>query len=68
MLILDDNAPGHSTAFDRSEIGMVFFPPNVMSWKQPMDMGIIMAIKKWHKFLLIKEIIMYHDAPQHLKD
>lgn len=68
VLLILDNAPGHSTAFGRNGIQVVFFPPNVTSWKQPMDMGIIAAIKKRYKFLLIKEMNAYHDTPQHLKD
>ncbi|KAL2632800.1 hypothetical protein R1flu_004279 [Riccia fluitans] len=33
-----------------------------------MDMGIIAAIKKRYKYLLIKEIISYHDAPETIKE
>lgn len=42
---------------------MLFFPPNVTSSKQPIDMGM-----KQYKFLMIREIIAYHDNKQHLKD
>ncbi|KAL2621899.1 hypothetical protein R1flu_002104 [Riccia fluitans] len=31
-------------------------------------MGIIAAVKKWYKYLLIKEIIYYHDAPEIVKE
>ncbi|KAL2644210.1 hypothetical protein R1flu_011797 [Riccia fluitans] len=33
-----------------------------------MDMGVIAALKKCYKYLLIKEILAYHDIPQSLKD
>lgn len=68
VLLLLDNAPGHSTEFERNGIRVAFFPPNVTSWKQPMDMGIIAALKKRYKYLLLKDIIAYHDNPESLKE
>lgn len=68
VLLILDNAPGHASAFERNGIRVVFFPPNVTSWKQPMDMGIIAAVKKRYKYLLIKEIISYHDSPETVKE
>ena len=46
VLFLLDNAPGHVNEFIKGSISVRFFPPNVTSWKQPMDMGIIAALKK----------------------
>ena len=46
ILLLLDNAPGHVLPFEWDGIRVAFFPPNVTSWKQPMDMGIIAALKK----------------------
>jgi hypothetical protein len=41
-----DGATGHSTPSEKDRISVVFFQPNITSWKQPMDMGIIKAAKK----------------------
>lgn len=61
-LLIFDNVLGHDTAFETNRIQVVFFPPNVTSWKQPMDMGIITAMKKRYKFLMMKAIIAYHNV------
>jgi hypothetical protein len=68
VLLILDNAPGHSSAFEKNGIRVVFFPPIVTSWKQPMDMDIIAVVKKRYKYLLIKEILAYHDNVHALKD
>ena len=67
-LLILDNAPGHRAEFEVDGIRVVFFPPNVTSWKQSMDMGIITALKKRYKFLMMKDIIAHHDSPQRVKD
>ena len=68
VLLILDNAPGHASAFERNGIRVAFFPPNVTSWKQPMDMGIIAALKKRYRYLLLKDIIAYHDNSPAIKD
>ena len=67
VLLLLDNAPGHGSEFVRNNVTVKFFPPNVTSWKQPMDMGIIAALKKRYKYILLKEIIGFHDLPTESK-
>lgn len=67
VLLILYNTPGHSTTFERNGIHVAFFPPNVTSWKQPMDMDIIATLKKRYKYLLLKEMIAYHDNSQSLK-
>ena len=67
VLLILDNAPGHAQAFERDAIKVIFFPANVTSWKQPMDMGIIAALKKRYKYHLIREILAYHDSPDCVK-
>ena len=47
---------------------MHFFPPNCTSWIQPMDMGIIHAVKKRYKYLLLSAIINFHDLPSNAKE
>lgn len=68
VLLLLDNAPGHDEEFVRNNVTVKFFPPNVTSWKQPMDMGIIAALKKRYKYRLLRDIIAYHDLSQDIKD
>ena len=48
-----DNAPGHFEAFERGNIKIMFLPPNCTSWKQPMDLGVIAALKKRYKYIYI---------------
>ena len=61
VLLFLDNAPGHSSEFVRNNFTVKFFQPNVTSWKQTMDMGIIAALRKRYKYILLKEIIGFHD-------
>ena len=63
VLLLLDNAPGHTKEFTRANITVKFFPPNVTAWKQPIDMGIIAALKKRYKFLILADIIAFNDLP-----
>jgi hypothetical protein len=63
VLLLLDNAPGHGQEFTRENVAVKFLPPNVTAWKQPMDMGIIAALKKRYKFLILKDIIGFNDLP-----
>ena len=45
VLLLMENEPVHSIGFDHNNVKVKLFPPNITSWKQPMDMGIISAVK-----------------------
>ena len=67
VLLILDNAPGHAEAFERDAIKVIFFPSNVTSWKQPMDMGIIAALKKRYTYHLIREVLTYHDSLENVK-
>ena len=55
--LLMNNAPGHFAAFERGNVKVEFFPPNCTSWKQPCDMGIILALKKRHKYLFLVDVL-----------
>ena len=68
VLLLLDNAPSHPKEFTRLNVTVKFLPPNVTSWKQPMDMGIIAALKKRYKHILCKEILTFHDLPPIVKE
>ncbi len=67
ILLLMDNAPGHFDTFEHDNIRIVFFPPNCTSWKQPCDMGIIAALKKWYKYLYLKDILNFYELDEQLK-
>jgi hypothetical protein len=68
VLLIMDNAPGHFEAFEEDNIRVVFFPPNVTSWKQPCDQGIIAALKKRAKCLYLKDVMEYHDQDEAQKE
>ena len=37
-----------------------FFTTNVINWKQPCDLGVIAAVKKSYKFLLLKDMLSFY--------
>jgi hypothetical protein len=59
VLLVLDNAPGHFDAFERDGIRVTFLPPNCTSWRQPMDLGVIAALKKRYKYLLLRDVIKF---------
>ena len=64
MLLLD-NALGHfGKVFEHNGVQVCFFPPNHTSWKQPMDQGIISALKKRCKYLYLKESLNFPDMDE----
>ena len=58
-------APGHFLAFERNNIKVVFFTSNCTSWKQPCDVRIIAALKKWYKYL--KDVLNFSEFDVKLK-
>ena len=61
VLLILDNASSHKEPIVNNGVVVIFFPPNVTSWKQPCDQGIIAALKKVYKYNLLREVINYHD-------
>ncbi|CAM9902930.1 unnamed protein product, partial [Ectocarpus sp. 13 AM-2016] len=49
VALLWDNCPGHIIKNDDPQIVIIFLPPNVTSVYQPMDMGILFALKCQYK-------------------
>ena len=45
VLLFLDNAPSHPTQLKMENVKVQFFPPNTTSHCQPMDQGIIQAMK-----------------------
>jgi hypothetical protein len=67
VLLLLDNAPRHFEAFEHNNVRIVFFPPNCTSWKQPCDMGIIVALKKRFKYLYLKDVLDFYELVEEAK-
>ena len=57
VLLFIKNTTDHIIQFKCENVKVKLFPPNITSWKQPMYMVIIDAVKKIYKYLLIKETI-----------
>jgi hypothetical protein len=67
IFLLLDNAPGHFEAFECDNVRIVFFPPNCTSWKQPCNMGIIVALKKRFKYLYLKDVLDFYELDEEAK-
>jgi hypothetical protein len=67
VLLLLDNAPGHFEAFKCDNVSIVFFPPNCTSWKQPCNMGIIIALKKMFKYFYLKDVLDFYELDEEAK-
>ncbi len=65
--MLLDNAPKHFETFERDNVKIIFFPPNCTSWKQPCDMGIIIALKKRFKYLYLKDVLDFYELDEEAK-
>ena len=51
-----DNDPGHFEAFQRVR----YVTSNITSQKQPCNLGVIAAVKKRYKFLLLKYVLPFN--------
>ncbi|KAG0439777.1 Tigger transposable element-derived protein 1 [Dictyocoela muelleri] len=49
ILLTLDNAPVHPVILSYSNVELLFYPPNVTSWIQPLDKGIIKTFKSHYK-------------------
>ncbi|CAH4023669.1 unnamed protein product [Pieris brassicae] len=57
ILLLVDNCPAHSVVSNLKCIRLVFLPPNVTSVLQPMDQGVIKALKTQYRKLQVLQMI-----------
>ena len=60
VVLLMDNDLGLFEEFQRENVVVHHFIPNVTSWKQPCDLGVIAAVKKRYNFLLLKDVLSFY--------
>lgn len=60
ILLLLDNCPAHPS-FELSHVKLVFLPPNTTSHLQPLDAGIIAAVKKFYRQRLEQRLLLTMD-------
>ena len=56
MALLWDNCPGHIIKNEDPQIVIIFLPPNVTSVFQPMDMGVLFALKCQYKTEMVAKL------------
>ena len=57
VVLLLDNAPSHPKDLNLSNVKLVFLPANTTSRLQPLDQGIIQAIKQLYRKKLLRSVI-----------
>ena len=57
VVLVLDNCPSHKIVNKYSYIEIVYLPPNVTSVFQPMDMGIIVSLKRKYKTRLVLKLL-----------
>ena len=55
-----ENYPGNFAAFQRENVMGRYFTTNVMNWKQPCDLEVVVVVKKRYKFLLLKDLLSFY--------
>ena len=60
VLLIMDNAPGHFREVKKNNVTVKLLPPNVTSWKQPMDLGVIAALKKRYKHIYLTDVLNFY--------
>lgn len=64
ILLTIDNFSGHSIEYDPTNIEIDFFEPNLTSFVQPLDAGIIRCFKAHYRTSLCKRAIDLDEAGQ----
>lgn len=62
IILLVDNCPAHPNIEHLRYIKIVFMPPNTSSKLQPLDQGIIHAVKKCYRQSLLLKVVQNIDA------
>ncbi|XP_064632735.1 tigger transposable element-derived protein 6-like [Lineus longissimus] len=58
VLLFIDNAPSHPKELGLSNVKIIFLPANTTSKLQPLDQGIIAAIKKNYRRRLLQAVLL----------
>ena len=62
VLMILDNCPAHPIIEGLTNTKLAFLPPNTTSKLQPMDQGIIQALKAWYRKKLLAKLILSLDS------
>ncbi|WP_227549602.1 hypothetical protein, partial [Acinetobacter baumannii] len=62
IALIIDNCPAHPEVTGLKAVELVFLPPNTTSKTQPMDQGVIRALKAYYRSNLVKRQIKFIDA------
>ena len=57
IVLIIDNCPAHPNVDNLKAIQLVFLPPNTTSKTQPMDQGVIRALKAFHRTNVVRRQI-----------
>ena len=61
IVLIIDNCPAHPKVDNLKAIQLVFLPPNTTSKTQPMDQGVIRALKAFYRTNVVRRQIKYID-------
>lgn len=67
ILLLVDNCPAHPAIPNLKCIKLVFLPPNVTSVLQPMDQGVIKALKTQYRKLQVLQMLQNIENHENIK-
>ncbi|XP_057299235.1 tigger transposable element-derived protein 4-like [Hydractinia symbiolongicarpus] len=59
IVLIIDNCPAHPEVTGLKAVELVFLPPNTTSKTQPMDQGVIRALKAYYRSNLVKRQIKF---------
>ncbi|XP_065651003.1 tigger transposable element-derived protein 4-like [Hydra vulgaris] len=62
VALIIDNCPAHPNVENLKAIELVFLPPNTTSKTQPMDQGVIRALKTFYRTNVVRRQIKYIDV------
>ena len=70
VVLIWDNAPGHTAATHpfEDELVVLALPPNVTALHQPMDQGVIAALKRRYKARVLENLIAVYDNATSLRE
>ena len=61
IVLIIDNCPAHPNADNLKAIQLLFLPPNATSKTQPMDQGVIRALKAFYRTNVVRRQFKYVD-------